>query len=109
MAQMQTGVAIHIKAFLPTGKTIEEQFKALSIVKDAHESGDYCTLLTAATIEEVKTETKTRRQGEAPATEAAAEDEPATEQEPDTVDEPQASTDDPGPTPEFLKKGKQAA
>ncbi len=57
----QTGIAIVIKAFLPTGKTLDEQFAALSAVKAAHESGDYTTLLKTAAIEEVKTEQKTRR------------------------------------------------
>lgn len=56
-----SGVAIVIKAFLPTGKTLDEQFAALSIVKDAHESGDYSKLLAAASIDEVKTEQKVRR------------------------------------------------
>ena len=57
----QSGIAITIKAFLPTGKTLDEQFAALSIVKDAHESGDYTALLKAAGVDEVKTEQKTRR------------------------------------------------
>lgn len=61
----QTGISIIIKAFLPTGKTIDEQFSALSMVKDAHEKGDYASLLAASTIEEVKTEQKTRRIEEA--------------------------------------------
>lgn len=55
------GIAIVVKAFLPTGKTLDEQFNALSIVKDAHEKGDYSALLQAATIDEVKTEQKVRR------------------------------------------------
>lgn len=68
MAHNQTGIAIVIKAFLPTGKTLDEQFTALSIVKDAHANGDYSTLLLAAQIDEVKTEQKTRRvEGVAPA------------------------------------------
>lgn len=61
MAQNQTGIAIVIKAFLPTGKTLDETFAALSIVKQAHETGDYAPLLAAAKVEEVKTEQKTRR------------------------------------------------
>lgn len=56
-----TGIAIVVKAFLPTGKTLDEQFEALSIVKDAHTSGDYSKLLAAATIDEIKTEQRTRR------------------------------------------------
>lgn len=57
----QTGIAIVIKAFLPTGKTLDEQFNALTIVKNAHETGDYSALLKAASVEDVKTEQKTRR------------------------------------------------
>lgn len=61
MASHQTGIAIHIKAFLPTGKSLDEQFAALSLVKEAHASGDYAALLAAATVDAVKTEPKTRR------------------------------------------------
>ena len=61
----QTGIAIIIKAFLPTGKTLDEQFAALSIVKTAHETGDYAPVLAAASIDEVKAEQKTRRVEEA--------------------------------------------
>lgn len=61
MAINQSGIAIVVKAFLPTGKTLDEQFAALSIVKAAHETGDYAALLKAAQDVEVKTEAKTRR------------------------------------------------
>lgn len=61
MASHVQGIAITIKAFLPTGKTLDEQFAALSIVKDAHASGDYSKVLAAAKIDEVKAEQKTRR------------------------------------------------
>lgn len=61
MAQNQNVIAISIKAFLPTGKTLDEQFAALSIVKQAHETGDYSSLLAAAQDVEIKTEAKTRR------------------------------------------------
>lgn len=57
----QTGIAITITAFLPTGKTLNEQFEALSIVKTAHETGDYAALLSASQDVLVKTENKTRR------------------------------------------------
>lgn len=103
----QTGIAIVIKAFLPTGKTLDEQFEALSIVKNAHAAGDYSELLKAATVEEVKTEQKTRRIEEAapaapePAPAQAAPDAPEPEQ-------PAASTDE-DPVPDFLKKPKKAA
>lgn len=46
---------------MPTGKTLDEQFAALSIVKTAHETGDYAPLLAAAQDVEIKTEAKTRR------------------------------------------------
>lgn len=119
----QTGIAIMIKAFLPTGRTIDEQFAALSLVKAAHETGDYSALLKAASVEEVKTEQKTRR----------IEDQPQTQQEPasggegggegpdsiendpdfaevegvDDVEEAPAATAD-ADIPEFLKKDKKS-
>jgi hypothetical protein len=61
MAQNQTGIAIVIKAWLPAGKNLDEQFEALSIVKQSHATGDYAPLLAAAKVEEVKTEQRTRR------------------------------------------------
>lgn len=64
MATNQTGIAIVIKAWLPAGKSLDEQFEALSLVKAAHETGDYSALLAAARVEEVKTEQKTRRMEE---------------------------------------------
>ena len=64
----QTGIQITIKAWLPTGKTLDEQFEALSIVKTAHASSDYAALLKAAKIEGVQTEQKTRRFEDAPTT-----------------------------------------
>lgn len=63
----QSGIAITIKAFLPTGKTLDEQFEALSIVREAHAGGDYSALLKAAKVEEVKTEQKVRRIEDTPA------------------------------------------
>ncbi|MBA8904885.1 hypothetical protein [Aminobacter ciceronei] len=65
MATNQTGIAIVIKAFLPTGKTLDETYAALTVVKTAHETGDYAPLLSIAKIDEVKTEQKTRRVEEA--------------------------------------------
>mgnify|MGYP003440162384 FL=1 len=64
MASHVPGIAIVIKAFLPTGKTLDEQFDALSLVKDAHATGDYSKVLAAANIDEVKAEQKTRRMEE---------------------------------------------
>lgn len=63
----QPGIAIVIKAFLPTGKTLAEQHAALSLVMKAHETGNYAPLLAAATVDEVKTENKTRRVEDTPA------------------------------------------
>lgn len=112
MASHVQGIAIVIKAFLPTGKTLDEQFEALSIVKDAHASGDYSKVLAKAKIDEVKAEQKTRR----------VEDQPQTQEEPGNADDggeiagqdqPTETTGDRAadePTdegvPEFLKKGK---
>lgn len=63
----QTGIFITIKAWLPTGKNLDEQYAALSLVKAAHETSDYAPLLNAAKIEQVQTEQKTRRMDDAPA------------------------------------------
>jgi hypothetical protein len=71
MATNQNIIAITIKAALPTGKTLDEQFAALSIVKQAHETGDYAPLLKAAQDVEIKTEAKTRRVEIAPPAPAA--------------------------------------
>lgn len=82
MATNQTGIAITIKAWLPTGKGLDEQFAALSLVKDAHASGDYAPLLGAAKIEAVQTDSKTRRVDDAPAVTA-----PSPEPEPAATDD----------------------
>ena len=108
MAKNQTGIAIVIKAFLPTGATIDEQFAALSIVKDAHASGDYTALLKAAKVDEVKTEQKTRRVEDDPVTTAEntpeiPDAEQAKEEAPSTNT---TETDLAGEVPSFLKKGK---
>jgi len=52
----QSGVAIYIKAFLPTGKTVDEQFEALSLISDAKTSGKFDAVLSKATDIEVKDE-----------------------------------------------------
>lgn len=113
MAKNQTGIAIVIKAFLPTGSTIDEQFTALSIVKDAHASGDYTALLKAAKVEEVKTEQKTRRVDDEPATTesntagTANTEQPQEEQT--RVEEPATAGEEPSDenVPDFLKPGKR--
>jgi hypothetical protein len=58
---LENGIAITIRAFLHTGKTLDEQFAALTMMKDAHASGDYSKVLAAAQIDEIKAEPKTRR------------------------------------------------
>ena len=45
----QSGISIKIEAFLPTGSTIEEQYTALSMVRDAQSTGDYSAVLAAST------------------------------------------------------------
>lgn len=113
MATNQTGIVIVIKAFLPTGKTIDEQLDNLNLVKAAHESGDYSAVLKAAHIDEVKAEQKTRRVEDQPQPEQK---QPATEGE---QQQPERTEGEAGPSvatendenddkdvPEFLKKGK---
>jgi len=83
MAINQNGIAISLKAFVPMGKSIDEQLEVLMLVKSCHASGDYSPLLKMAIVDQVKAEQKTRRiedpaeqvQGEA--TEATAADVPA--------------------------------
>ena len=58
---LENGIAITIRAFLPTGKTLDEQFAALTMMKEAHETGDYSKVLAVAKIDEIKAEPKTRR------------------------------------------------
>ena len=82
MATNQTGIAIIIKAFLPTGKTLDETYAALTVVKTAHETGDYAPLLAAAKIDEVKTEQKTCRVEDTPAGPVPAAPAPAPDQAP---------------------------
>ena len=58
---LENGIAITIRAFLHTGKTLDEQFAALTMMKEAHETGDYSKVLAVAQIDEIKAEPKTRR------------------------------------------------
>lgn len=112
MASHVQGIAITIKAFLPTGKTLDETFAALSMVKDAHASGDYSKVLAAANIDEIKAEQKTRRVEDQPATQedtgktADGGDVETVEQEQQTETAGEQSDDG---VPEFLKKGKNKA
>lgn len=52
---------IKIKAQLPVGKTLEEAHAALTLAKEAQETGDYTHLLAAATIIDVTVDQRTRR------------------------------------------------
>lgn len=52
---------IKIKAHLQVGKTIEEAHDALTLARNAQETGDYADLLAAATILDVTVDQKTRR------------------------------------------------
>jgi hypothetical protein len=52
---------IKIKAQLPVGKTLEEAHAALTLAKEAQETGDYTNLLAAATIIDVTVDQRTRR------------------------------------------------
>lgn len=113
MATNQTGIAIVIKAFLPIGKDLDQQLAALTVVKTAHETGDYTALLAVAKIDEVKTEQKTRRVEEAVAATpesdpdfAEVEDAPAETQPAvaDVILEPNNDAD----IPAFLKTKKPA-
>lgn len=65
MASHVSGIAITIKAFLPTGKTIDEQFETLSLMKEAHKTGDYSAVLKVAIIDKISSEQKTRRMEDA--------------------------------------------
>ena len=52
---------IKIKAHLQVGKTIEEAHDALTLAREAMETGSYSTLLASATILDVTVDQKTRR------------------------------------------------
>lgn len=103
-----TGIAITIKAFLPTGKTIDEQFAALSIVKEAHASGDYSKVLAAAKIDEVKSEQKTRRVDDEPVNTTEPQDDSGLTEMFEAVgtDAPAENEQSDEAVPSFLKGGK---
>lgn len=61
MANNVNVLEIKIKAHLPVGKTIEEAHDALTLAREAMETGDYADLLAAATILDVTVDQKTRR------------------------------------------------
>lgn len=67
MARNQTGLAITIKAFLVLKPNdINQNLAALTLAKEAHETGNYSALIAAASIDEVKVEQKSRRVEDAP-------------------------------------------
>lgn len=105
MKANQTGIFISIKAWLPTGKSLDDQFNALSIVKAAHTTGDYAPLLAAAVVESVQTEQRTRRMDVVQA------DDPIDEENGDPVEplvESGASVNEPDTLPNPIK-GKKVA
>lgn len=57
----QSGIAIKIEMFLPTGATIEEAYTALSMVRDATETGDYTSVLAAAKMDSIVIKQVNRR------------------------------------------------
>lgn len=74
MARNQTGLAITIKAFLVLKPNdINQNLAALTLAKEAHETGDYSSLIAAASIDEVKVEQRSRRVEDAPEAPAAEE------------------------------------
>lgn len=116
-----SGIAITIKAFLPAGKSLNEQHAALTLVTEAHASGDYSKVLAVAKIDDVKSEMKTRRVEDAPAPQTTTSGDepmlPGTEGETtgaetamEQAEEP-AGDEDGKNVPQFLKdsrKGKAA-
>lgn len=67
MARNQSGLAINIKAFLVlTPNDLNQNLAALTLAKEAHETGDYTALLAAASVDEVQVAQKSRRVEDAP-------------------------------------------
>jgi hypothetical protein len=128
MASHVPGIEITIKAFLRTGKTLDEQYAALTLVKDAHASGDYSEVLKSSKIE-VKAEQKTRRFEDEPKTIEADKGDEGTQADDKTDDGAQMDVEDYAKdkageaeadhsadaeqpddnVPEFIKKGKKTA
>lgn len=68
MARSKTGLAITIKAFLTLKPNdLEQNLAALTLAKEAHETGDYSKLIAAAEIDSVGVAQKTRRVDDEPA------------------------------------------
>jgi hypothetical protein len=66
MARTQAGLVISIKAFIPLTRDLNQNLEALTLAKQAHESGDYSALIAAAQVDEVKVEQRSRRVEDAP-------------------------------------------
>lgn len=59
----QNGIAITIKGFLPTGKTLEEQFAAMSLVRGAQDDDSaMAELISSLTDLKFDAQIKTRRE-----------------------------------------------
>jgi hypothetical protein len=77
MARTQPGLVISIKAFIPLTRDLNQNLEALTLAKQAHETGDYSHLIAAATVDEVKVEQRSRRVEDAPVAPVAEAEEPA--------------------------------
>jgi len=62
----QNVLEIKIKAHLVVGKSLDEAHEALSIAKNAQETGDYTDLLRHAKVLEVTVDQRTRRIADEP-------------------------------------------
>lgn len=59
----QNGIAITIKGFLPTGKTLEEQFAAMGLVRGAQDDDNaMAELISSLTDLKFDAQIKTRRE-----------------------------------------------
>lgn len=57
----QSGISIKIELFVPTGTSIEEAYTALSMVRDAAETGDYAGVLAKGQIDHISIKQVNRR------------------------------------------------
>lgn len=76
----ERGIAVTIKGFLPMTDDINNQLEVLTTVKEAHENQDYSAVLEKMSVEQVRTEQKTRRKTE------GADNQTEPEPEPEPVD-----------------------
>ena len=67
MAHIQNGLSITIKAFIQLKpRDLNHQLEMLTLAKQAHETGDYAALISAAQITEVRVEQKSRKVEDTP-------------------------------------------